>query len=130
MVGQGSGHSRRALNPLVTMAADRETEAEAVMKIAEIVATTNDVHAGHERLGLLGQGAGAPGQPGKAGAKGGVEPLDVSGVDDTDYLLRDLQQARYLLGTTLDNTPLNGQTRRCALFDHLHNGDVGPGDQL
>ena len=69
MVGQPGGHSRGTLNPFVAMTTDPETEAEAVMKIAQVVAATDDIHAGGERLWLLGQGAGAPGQPGETRAK-------------------------------------------------------------
>src|SRR5690606_33978832 len=86
--------------------------------------------ASRQGFRLLGQSARPSGQPGQMRTKGGVQPLNVGGVDDPRCLLRQLAQPFYLLLTTLNNASLNFQTRRQASFDHLHQSDVGPGNQL
>ena len=56
--------------------------AQAVMGPAEVVGGADQPHAGDEgRLGA-GDGPTSPGEGREVGAEGGVEPLDVGGVDD------------------------------------------------
>ena len=97
------------------------------MKVAQVVEATNDKHAGGQRLGLLGQRACAPGQPGKAETERGVEPLDVSGVDEARHTLRGLPEALNLLWAPLYDASLNVQRRGRPLLHHLDDGNIGPG---
>ena len=63
-------------------ASGRGELAEAVVGPAEVVGGADQPHAGGEgRLGA-GDGPTAPGERREVGAEGGVEPLDVGGVDD------------------------------------------------
>lgn len=69
-------------------------------------------------------------QPGQMRTKGGVQPFNVSGINNTLRLLRKLAQPFYLMLITLNNAPLNFQTRGQASFDNLHQRDVVPDNQL
>jgi hypothetical protein len=63
-------------------------------------------------------------------AKGGVEPFNVSGVDDAQGSLGCLTQAVYELGTALHDASLNLKGSGGAPFEDLNDGDIGPSDKL
>ena len=60
---QGSAQKTPALKPAVGMLRDPELEAQALMDIAEVVETADDVHARLQSSLLLGQVAGAVHHP-------------------------------------------------------------------
>ena len=127
MTCQGGGHGWRTLNPTVAVAANGQTQAQAVMSLAQVVETTDDKEAGGQRFWLLSQGPGAPGQPGQAQTKGGIEPFNVSGIDDTECFLGRLAQAVDLTRTPLNKAALNLQASWPTSLDDLNDGDIGPG---
>ncbi|MFN2141850.1 MAG: hypothetical protein ACK2U5_15285 [Candidatus Promineifilaceae bacterium] len=83
-----------------------------MMRIAQVVETTNDKQAGSKCLRLSGQGTSATGQPAQAQAEGGIEAFNVSGIDDTSRLLSYPMQAVNLARATLNDAALNFQTGR------------------
>src|SRR3990172_12349313 len=127
MVRQSCCNGWGALNPAIASLAHGEFETQAVVVITEVVKTPDHDQAGQQSLRLLGQVAGAPGEPGQTLAKGGIEPLDIGRVDHTSSL-GEPQKALDHLAAALNHPALNGQPARLALLDHLDNGDVGPGD--
>lgn len=128
MVGETSGNGGCALNPANPPAADRYTNPQALMGIAEIVGTADDIHTGDKCLGLAGQMASATGQVGESLAKCAIEPLNVSRVDECATETLDEQALNQRLAA-LNDTPVNAELASRTLLDDLHNGDVWPGKQ-
>jgi hypothetical protein len=92
--------------------ADRKTKAQAVMGIAQVVETAYDEQASRKCFCLLSQSTCAASEPAKAQPEGGIEPLDVGGIDDTHCLLGQLTQVVHLMGTSLNNAAYNFQAGR------------------
>lgn len=80
MVGQASSHRGGPLQPR-PLRAGRSVQAEAVVGPAPVVATPDQPHAGLERRERVGERATATHQRGQVAAEGGIQPLDVAGVD-------------------------------------------------
>lgn len=92
---------------------------------AEIVKTTNDIHAGLQGLGLSGQSSGSAGQDIEPLTEGGIEPFNESSVNAA-LTLAGLDQPGNLLGTPLNNTTADVELSRCTNFDHLHHCQFRP----
>jgi hypothetical protein len=103
--------------------------AQALMIGTEIVNTAQDIHAGLQSFRLASQGSSATGQAGQAFPKSGIKPLDESGVDAA-LPLAGLDEGRDVLGTAVDNAPLNGQLAPAALFEHLNQVQFWPRPQF
>jgi hypothetical protein len=129
MIGQTGGQCRSTLNPTMAETANRQLEAQAMMRMTEIVQTANDIHASFQGLNFASQGTSSPGKAIETLTKGGVEALDEGGIDLPSALcfLDDGLDHRF---TALHNAPRNVQLPIDTLFDNLHNGDVRPGNQL
>jgi hypothetical protein len=129
MIGQTSCNSWRTLNPTVPETADGQLETQAMVRMTEIVQAANHIHASLQGLNFASRGASSPGKAIQTLAKGSIEALDESGIDATCALR--------LLDDGLDNhfTALHDASRDVqlpihSLLDDLHNGDIGPGNQL
>ena len=82
MVSKSRGHGRSLLNPVTPPVGDPETDAQAMVIVAEVVEAADDIHTrGQGRL-LLCRTAVTPREGSHALAKGGIEALDVSRIDD------------------------------------------------
>ena len=92
MVSQASSYGRSALHPAVVVCPDPDTNPEAIVVVAEIVETTDEVHGLVEGLRLPGEGSGTSGQGVESRTKGGIEAFDVGGIDDTRNALAGLTQ--------------------------------------
>jgi hypothetical protein len=95
----------------------------------KVVDTTQDIHASLQGLRLLNQRSGSPSQSSQSLPKGGIEPLNESGVN-TALALTGLDQSFNQVSTALNNPSLNGQAASGSLFDHLDDGDVRPRTQV
>ena len=100
-----------------------------MMWVTEIVQAANDLHAGFEGLDFTGQGASSPGKAIEALAKGRIETLNESSIDHASAL-RLLDERLDHRFTALHNAPRDVQLSIHSLLDDLHNGDIGPGNQL
>ena len=99
-----------------------------MMVVTEVVKASDREHTGYQGLALLSEMARTPRQPGQTLPEGGIEPFDVSGVDDP--AARGLfQQPGDHAFTPLHDAALDAQLPGGALLDDLHDSDVGPGDQ-
>src|SRR3989304_4841275 len=99
-----------------------------MMRMTEIVQAANDIHADFQGLDFASQGASAPDKAIETLPKGGVETFDESGIDHASAL-RVLDEGLDHRFTAMHNAPRNVQLPIQTLFDHLHNGDIGPGNQ-
>jgi len=78
-VGQPGGHRRRALQPALARA--DSPQAQRLVRPAVVVGQPEQVQPALDERHALGRRAPAAHQRGEAFAQGGVEPLDVGGVD-------------------------------------------------
>ena len=81
MVGEPGRHGWRPEEPLPRRVVGSEL-AQAVVRPAEVVGGADQPHAGGEGRRRVGDRPPPAGQWHEVGAEGGVEPLDVGGVDD------------------------------------------------
>src|SRR4051794_16497601 len=81
MIGEPGRHGWGARGPLPRSVWWGE-QAEAVVGPAEVVGRADQPHAGREGGLGAGDGTTAPSERREVGAEGGVETLDVGGVDD------------------------------------------------
>lgn len=128
MVGESCGHRGCELNPMIATFTDPEPLAQTMVCITEVVETANQVHTYVQGGDLSCWTASAAGQDSQPLAEGGVEALNVGGIDRA-AALRTLQQVLDQLLAALDNASLNRQGTGRALLDDLDNGDAGPSHQ-
>ncbi len=122
MVGQTGRNGRGTLDPTMTIIADRQFQAQAVMEITKVVETAHEIHACGEGFGSTSQSTSAADQVVQTLPEGGVEAFDEGGVDHAFGLLRDSDQALdHFLGA-LHNTSVNRQDAFC----HRQRHPVGP----
>ena len=82
-----------------------------------------------QTLHCAGYVAGAARQTGQAGSQGGVEALNVGGVDPADMRLGLNQQAVYCLPVAMGQAPLDmGQALAIVTLDDLNDIQFRPGD--
>mgnify|MGYP000520318558 CR=1 FL=1 len=125
MVSQAGGDGRGALRPVNAVIGKPDRKAEAVMRGAEIVNTTDQKHARLQGVDLASQSASSANQASQTLAEGCVEPLDESGVDGAGHLAYD-NQALDQFRAALNDAPLDRQYALNASLDHLHNSDFLP----
>src|SRR3972149_10400589 len=79
MIGKTSSYRWCAGNPL--MASDDPGQPQALMLGAEVVHATHQIHKWFQGFWVTDQGSTAPHQDRQAGAEGGIQALDESGVE-------------------------------------------------
>ena len=116
VVGEAGGHGGRTGLSLRL--------GEGIMRRTEVVHGPNQIHPQMQHALAANAVAGAPHQAGQTGAEGGIEPLDVRGVQGPAPL-RHLQQLHQVLQTAnhLHHTP------PFVGLDHLADDHIGPGHQ-
>ena len=97
-----------------------------MMWMTEVVQAANDIHTSFQGLTFASQGASAADKAIEALTKSGIETFDVGGIDDARDALSGLAQARDGFDAALDNTVVHVQNAIKALFDHLHDSNIGP----
>lgn len=128
MISQTRGNGRGALNPAMSETADRQLEAQAVMRMAEVVQAADHIHTCFQGLGFASQGASAADQAAEALAEGGIEAFDESGIDRS-LTLGFVDEGLDHGWAALHDPPGDMQLSCNSLLDHLHDGDIGPGNQ-
>lgn len=129
MVGQSGSHGWSALNPVVFPRRDPEPETQAVVIVTKVVETTDDIHVCRQCGNLLGWTAVTPGKRMETLAEGGVEALNVGGVDDLPALRRTLDQSRDLFRRPLNHSAHDLKLLCRPILDHLNDGAIRSGDQ-
>lgn len=127
MIGNASGHRRCPFEPL--MASDQSRQSQAFVFRAEVVETTDKVHARLQGLALSGERSRASGQAVQTTAKGSVNPLDEGRVDVAFALRLFDHRCDCLLCPLID---LPGQANDAIAFillDHLRDQNIGPFDE-
>ena len=129
MICQGSGDGRSTLHPTIAKSANGQLEAQAMMRVTEVVKTADDIHSRFKGWSFAQQRPGAAGQAVEALAESSVEAFDKSGVDHTLALGFSDQGLDHGF-SALNNAPGDIQLSIQALLDDLNDGDIWPGSQF
>ena len=97
------------------------------MEVAEIVEASDQIHAGHQRFGMLSYSASTTCQRVDALAKGRIEAFNKGGIDHT-FALCDLDEIFHHVFRTLHNPSFDVQNAFNSLFDDLHDNNILPGN--
>jgi len=128
MVGQAGSHGGSPLNPVLLGVGNPDRQTQAMMKVVQVIQATDNEHTGLEQRAVVSKVAGASGEPRNALPKGGVEPFNVSRIDDTTALTVGKQAVNDLLGPLIKpSADVEGIVR--PLLDDLNNVNVGPFNQ-
>ncbi len=86
MVCQSSSQSRSTLNPMETVPTYRKAEAQALVKVTEVIDAAEEVHAVLQCGALASEMTSATEQASQTLAESGIQPFNVSGIDHATSL--------------------------------------------